>query len=80
MQSDDDMVNAVEQWLHDNPALTNAALRSEIARLTSQLRAAEADLRRCFKGETHAVRNERVRQKIHEYTEAALKEQPPADA
>lgn len=40
-------------------------LRAENARLNT-------DLRRCFGGETHAVRNERVMQKIHDYTENAL--------
>ena len=40
-------------------------LRAEIARLNT-------DLRRCFGGETHAVRNERVMQKIRDYTENAL--------
>jgi len=33
----DEMVSAVEQWLHDNPPLTNAALRSRITALEAEL-------------------------------------------
>ncbi len=33
----DEMASAVEQWLRDNPPLTNAALRSEIAALQAEL-------------------------------------------
>ena len=57
-----------------------AAKDQDIYELKEALRAAEerekglrADLLRCFRGETHAVRNERVNRKILEYTEAALK-------
>lgn len=41
----DEMASAVEQWLRDNPPLTNAALRSQIAALQAELAEARDELR-----------------------------------
>lgn len=56
--------------LIDNSELS--AMLTEIRELRAENARLNTDLRRCFGGEAHAVRNERVMQKIHDYTENAL--------
>lgn len=47
----DEMASAVERWLRDNPPLTNAALRSQIAALQAEL----AEARKQALTEAHRI-------------------------
>ena len=53
-------------------AATIAQLQAELAEAREVAAKLRSDLNRCFKGETHSVRNERVLAKIETYTATAI--------